>query len=179
MATAHDRAVLNQILNPLLPNSDGLDEVKHEEVVIEHEGFARSVELEREGVRLAESGKSADAIAVFSKAIESCPVNPSAYNNRAQAYRLNEQIEEALADLNEALKLGNEKGKAACQAFVQRGSIYRLQGNDDKAREDFQAAAELGSSFAKMQLVTLNPYAAMCNKMLSDVFSNMKNGKTS
>jgi len=37
---------------------------------------------------------------------------------------------------------------------------------DDKAREDFTRAAKAGSSFAKSQLVALNPYAAMCNAML-------------
>ncbi|KYM80333.1 Tetratricopeptide repeat protein 36 like protein [Atta colombica] len=37
---------------------------------------------------------------------------------------------------------------------------------DDKAREDFTRAAKVGSSFAKSQLVALNPYAAMCNAML-------------
>ncbi|KIH43521.1 hypothetical protein ANCDUO_26472, partial [Ancylostoma duodenale] len=42
---------------------------------------------------------------------------------------------------------------------------------------DFQKAADLGSSFAKMQLVALNPYAAMCNKMLSEVFNNLRQGK--
>ena len=44
-------------------------------------------------------------------------------------------------------------------------------------QEDFQKAADLGSPFAKMQVVAFNPYAAMCNKMLSEVFSDLHKGK--
>ncbi|PIO75238.1 hypothetical protein TELCIR_02727 [Teladorsagia circumcincta] len=86
-------------------------------------------------------------------------------------------ISEALDDLNQAISLSKGVGRSACQAFVQRAMIHRLHGDDDSARADFQKAAELGSSFAKMQVIALNPYAAMCNKMLSEVFSNLKKGK--
>lgn len=49
--------------------------------------------------------------------------------------------------------------------------------NSNFLQADFQKAADLGSPFAKMQVVALNPYAAMCNKMLSEVFNNLKQGK--
>ncbi|CAJ0574758.1 unnamed protein product, partial [Mesorhabditis spiculigera] len=42
---------------------------------------------------------------------------------------------------------------------------------------DYEQASSLGSSFAKMQLVALNPYAAMCNKMLAEVMGNMRQPK--
>ncbi|KAK6062090.1 hypothetical protein COOONC_00239 [Cooperia oncophora] len=86
--------------------------------------------------------------------------------------------EEALTDLNQAISLSNGVGRSACQAFVQRAMIHRLRGDDDSARADFQKASELGSSFAKMQMVALNPYAAMCNKMLSEVFEQSQARKT-
>lgn len=42
---------------------------------------------------------------------------------------------------------------------------------DDEAKKDFVRAAKAGSSFAKSQLVALNPYAAMCNAMLREITS--------
>ncbi|CAB3404366.1 unnamed protein product [Caenorhabditis bovis] len=178
MTTEHDRAVLNQILNPLMPTTQVTNnDIQYEEIKIDHEGYVESVKLEQQGVILAEGGKIDEAIEIFTKAIEKCEINPSAYNNRAQAYRMQKKPNEAMNDLNEALRLSPAKSKIACQAYVQRASIYRLQDENEKAREDFQKAADLGSSFARMQLVALNPYAAMCNKMLSEVFENLKQGK--
>jgi len=64
------------------------------------------------------------------------------------------------------VELSEGKGRAGTQALCQRGALYRWMEQDDKAREDFTRAAKTGSSFAKSQLVALNPYAAMCNAML-------------
>mgnify|MGYP001792502558 CR=1 FL=1 len=65
----------------------------------------------------------------------------------------------------------------ACQAFTQRAMIRRLEGDDDGCRSDFAKAAELGSKFAKQQLVNLNPYAALCNQMLSEMMCKIKRGE--
>ncbi|PAV82962.1 hypothetical protein WR25_08186 isoform B [Diploscapter pachys] len=178
MSTTRDRAVLSRILNPLMPSEDisNNNDVAVDKP-IEHEGYAESKELEKQGVRTAEGGDVNAAIEIFTRAISTCDINPSAYNNRAQAYRLAEKNEEALADLNRAIELSEGQGKSGCQAFVQRAMIHRLKGDDDAARADFEKAANLGSSFAKLQLVALNPYAAMCNKMLSEVFQNLREGK--
>lgn len=83
----------------------------------------------------------------------------------------------ALEDLNMAIMLSNGQGKPACQAFTQRGMIYRLEGQDDQALNDFKRAAALGGEFARSQVVLMNPYAAMCNKMLSDVISKLRAGE--
>ena len=56
--------------------------------------------------------------------------------------------------------------------------IHRLRGQDDDAREDFEAASSLGSAFAKAALASMNPYAAMCNQMLKNVFSALENGNS-
>lgn len=50
-------------------------------------------------------------------------------------------------------------------------------GDDEGCRSDFQKAADLGSAFAKQQLVALNPYAALCNSMLSQMMSNAVKGE--
>jgi hypothetical protein len=52
--------------------------------------------------------------------------------------------------------------------------MNRRKGQDDLARVDFEAAARLGSQFAKMQLIELNPYAALCNQMLLDVMGKLQ-----
>ena len=117
-------------------------------------------------------------------AISAAPERPSCYNNRAQAYRLKGEIQSALNDLNMAIRqyhdninANNAAGKRAVkQAYCQRGLIYRRNGREQEAMSDFKIAAEMGSGFAKSVLVELNPYAAMCNKMLKDVFSKLEEG---
>lgn len=65
------------------------------------------------------------------------------------------------------------KGRAGVQALCQRGALYRWMEKDDEAKEDFIRAAKAGSSFAKSQLVAMNPYAAMCNAMLREITSKV------
>lgn len=81
----------------------------------------------------------------------------------------------ALEDLDRAIALSGGTGQAACQALVQRGLLRRLACQDDEARADFEKAAALGSAFARQQAVALNPYAALCNKMLSEVINKLRN----
>lgn len=76
---------------------------------------------------------------------------------------------EALRNLHLAVELSEGKGKAGIQALCQRGALYRWMEQNDKAKEDFTRAAKAGSSFAKSQLVAMNPYAAMCNAMLREI----------
>lgn len=58
---------------------------------------------------------------------------------------------------------------------MQRGLIHRLQSRDEEARQDFERAARLGSSFARRQLVLLNPYSALCNQMLCEMLGRLRN----
>ncbi|XP_049778970.1 tetratricopeptide repeat protein 36 [Schistocerca gregaria] len=179
MSTQHDREILDTIFNPLGPLADKLpDEATDESVKDEEDESDPTVkaakQLEMDAVTLAESGNIEAAINLFTKAIATAPSRPSAYNNRAQAYRLGGKISEAVADLNLAIQLSNGRGKSGCQALCQRGIIHRKEGNDDLAKEDFKAAANLGSKFAKHQLVEMNPYAALCNQMLHDVMKKLQ-----
>ena len=76
-----------------------------------------------------------------------------------------------------AIQLSGGRGKVAEQAYTQRGLIRRLQGCDG-ALEDFKAAAKLGSRFAGKQVVAMNPYAALCNQMLSEALGKLRRGET-
>ena len=56
--------------------------------------------------------------------------------------------------------------------------MHRRDGRDDEAMADFRQSAALGSELAKSLLVQLNPYAAMCNKMLKNVFQSLEQGSS-
>lgn len=81
----------------------------------------------------------------------------------------------AILDLERAIALSGGAGRTACQALVQRGLLFRLGNQAEEARKDFTRAAELGSKFAQQQAVMLNPYAALCNRMLSEVICKLRN----
>lgn len=78
---------------------------------------------------------------------------------------------EALKDLTLAVELSKGNGGAGIRALCQRGALYRWMKQDENARVDFARAARAGSSFARSQLVALNPYAAMCNSMLCEIMA--------
>ena len=92
-------------------------------------------------------------------------------------YRLQNQIDLALADLDTAIQLSGGRGKVAEQAYTQRGLIRRFHRENEAALEDFKAAAKLGSRFAQTQVVSMNPYAALCNQMLNEAFDKLRKGE--
>jgi len=61
-------------------------------------------------------------------------------------------VDLALADLDTAIRLSRGCGRAAEQAYTQRGLVWRLRGEDERALEDFKSAARLGSRFAERQV---------------------------
>ncbi|XP_077998331.1 tetratricopeptide repeat protein 36-like isoform X2 [Glandiceps talaboti] len=144
----------------------------------ETEAVKEAKRLEIQGVKAAESGDINAAMEYFNLAVNVVPERASGYNNRAQALRLKGDIQGAIQDLDKAIELSKGVGKAACQAYTQRGLIRRLEGEEEQALEDFKKAANLGSDFAKSQVIQMNPYAAMCNKMLSEVMTKLKNGES-
>ncbi|KAI1728454.1 TPR repeat domain-containing protein [Ditylenchus destructor] len=181
MSTIRDKAVLNLILNPVMPTQDWdqTSETNTDSNLSHLPNYEESEQIQMEGIKLAESGNFEEALKKFDEAIRLCPENPSPYNNRAQVLRLQENadIEGAITDLNRAIELSGSKGKSAAQAFSQRALIHQLRGDNDSAKDDYESAAALGSTFAKTQLVALNPYAAMCNAMLADVFAKTQRGE--
>ncbi|XP_072283461.1 forkhead box protein R1 isoform X1 [Pyxicephalus adspersus] len=180
MSTQNDAAVLHALFNPNAPfgdiserNEENLQEEANQDCKFPADLLEEARNLELLGVQSAESGDPNTAVERFSKAIELLPDRASAYNNRAQALRLQGDITGALEDLNRALELSGGKGVAGRQALVQRGLILRLKGNEEAAKNDFLLAANQGSEFAKQQLVVLNPYAALCNRMLRDMIQKL------
>ncbi|CAG7723774.1 unnamed protein product [Allacma fusca] len=181
MATETDNDILNHIFNPLLPTGELAFDTDSEETAVTTESeelypaeTKQSKRYDEEGVRAAENGDIDKALTFFTKSIQVAPFRASGYNNRAQSYRLLGDIAAAKTDLNNAINLSGGKGRPACQAFCQRGLIYLRENHIEDARKDFEAAAKLGSQFAKAQLVQLNPYAALCNKMLRDVIGKLQ-----
>lgn len=81
----------------------------------------------------------------------------------------------ALVDLAKSLDLCNDSHPLTqCRALCQRGIIKRKQNDIDAARDDFNESAKLGSKFAREQLVTLNPYARLCNQMVSKLLADLQ-----
>lgn len=180
MATENDRAVLEAVFNPLF-SEFGFSTEAEEALsgdAVQEDGTPNQVKtLEVEGVQAAEKGDIDQAIEIFSEVIRLVPNRASGYNNRAQALRIKGDVDRALEDLNNAINLGQGNKHAAAQALCQRGLIYRLREQDQDAQADFKEAAKLGSPFAKNQLVQMNPYAALCNRMLGQMFAKLRQGE--
>ena len=80
---------------------------------------------------------------------------------------------EAKADLDKAIELTKGKGNVGTNALCQRALINHLNGHSEDALEDLQLAADQGHPLAKSFLVQLNPYAALCNQMLSQMINEL------
>ncbi|XP_054731636.1 tetratricopeptide repeat protein 36 homolog [Anastrepha obliqua] len=178
--SAHDQLVLDSIFNPLELTSSVAQVIQPEsradlvDIEADSAEVHQSKALEVSAIKLAEEGQLSEALQVFEQALNVAPTRASVYNNRAQALRLANRDEDALADLNKAIELAIELPRTKSTALCQRGVLYRKQNNLDAARKDFEAAALLGSSFAKTQLVEINPFAALCNQMLRQAFDQLK-----
>lgn len=168
-----DRAVLNTIFDPLqsLGLSDFSKEVETTDTFEEDHLDSRISEIVRKAIICAEAKNFDESFRLFDEALKQAPESPSILNDRAQALRLANRNREALMDLHLAVELSQGKGRAGVQALCQRGALFRWMKQDDEAKKDFVRAAKAGSSFAKSQLVALNPYAAMCNAMLREITS--------
>lgn len=182
MSNPHDRIILNSVVNPLLPLGEGVYDDEHEipDTLKDDEEdtpkIRESKTLEQKAIVACESGCYPKALELFAEALNAAPERASVYNNRAQVHRLMNQDNLAKMDLNRAIELSKGQGRSACQAFCQRGLLLKKEGNDPEAMADFRRSADLGSEFAKSLLVQLNPYAAMCNKMLKNVFQALETG---
>jgi tetratricopeptide (TPR) repeat protein len=98
-----DDAILDAIFNNgptdyLITTEDKLTE--------DYPNLMQLKQFEFDALALAQEGKLEESVQVFSKAIEACPLYASAYNNRAQAFRLLNQNDKALLDLDKAIEYG-------------------------------------------------------------------------
>lgn len=134
--------------------------------------------LEKESVVAAEAGNKSKSLEMLSQAIKLLPMKASLFNNRAQVLQLHGKTEEAISDLDEAIKLTNGKGSVAMNAYTQRAVIrIKLNGfgpENKEAINDLKSGEMLGSDFCKKLLVKFNPYSALCNSMLSSMMKELK-----
>ncbi|XP_038634532.1 tetratricopeptide repeat protein 36 [Scyliorhinus canicula] len=180
MATLSDQMVLQVIFNPNNPYGDNLGLEAEVELTDDDSKFdpalvKQAKDLELHGISLTESGNVDAAVEIFSQAIAIIPERASGYNNRAQTLRLKGDTTGAMSDLNKAVELSRGRGRTASLALVQRGILHRLCGQDQEALQDFKQAAELGNGFAKGQVTLMNPYAALCNRMLAKMVAKLRN----
>jgi tetratricopeptide (TPR) repeat protein len=123
---------------------------------------------EARGVALLMLKRLDDAIGAFDKAIELAnPKVPGLYTNRARAYALKEDMDKALADLGEAIKINpNELG-----ALLLRARVYQMKQEFDKAMEDVSHVLRLRPGLIAAIEVRAGLYAAQgkFNEAITDL----------
>lgn len=137
-----------------------------------------SKRLEMKAIESANNGQYDQAFDYFQQALQLWPENASVLNNRAQTYRLQNRIADARQDLDEAIQLLGDLNlsvdshlrQVARQAYCQRALIHLLEENRELGLKDMQQSAQLGNQFARAYMAKMNPYAALCNQMLQDMF---------
>jgi protein O-mannosyl-transferase len=90
---------------------------------------------------LMQSGKTAEAIIEYSKAIEFDGKYSEAYNNRGTAYGKLKEYEKAIKDFSKAIEL-NDKYDVA---FKNRGMAFNKLGKKKEACNDWEMATKLGN----------------------------------
>ncbi|KAG0257099.1 Tetratricopeptide repeat protein 36 [Mortierella polycephala] len=177
--SAKDARILDMVFNPegtMLPDKETETMLNAEPTVIEAELLKKVKALEAEGVLMAEKDDISGAITKFTEVIEVCPTYASGYNNRAQAYRIQENDEAALKDLDKAIENGHGQIDILKQAYTQRGIIKKLKGDKDGAQVDFERGARYGNPVAKAVAVQDNPISQLCGAMVMEMLNKEMNG---
>ncbi|KAH3818355.1 hypothetical protein DPMN_119962 [Dreissena polymorpha] len=55
--------------------------------------------------------------------------------------------------------------------------LIHFSEKDKEAKCNLTQASHLGGQFAKQLLLSMNPYAALCNQMLADVIGKLRTGE--
>ncbi|KAF9429942.1 Tetratricopeptide repeat protein 36 [Entomortierella beljakovae] len=172
--SANDAKILDMVFNPegtMLPDKETTDMLNSEPTVIDPDLLKKLKAFEAEAVLLAERDDISGAMAKFTEAIELCPTYASAYNNRAQAHRIQENTAAALQDLDKAIEYGNGQPDILKQAYTQRGIIKKLKGDKDGAQVDFERGARYGNPVAKAVAVQDNPISQLCGAMVMEMLN--------
>lgn len=98
-------------------------------------------QLELKAVEQASSKQMQEALGTFARALALWPEGASIYNNRAQVHRLLNQLDEAKADLDQAILLSDGGTKhqnelVSRQAYCQRALIHLLRENKEQGKVD-------------------------------------------
>mmetsp|Transcript_44856 Transcript_44856/g.116310 ORF Transcript_44856/g.116310 Transcript_44856/m.116310 type:complete len:218 (-) Transcript_44856:455-1108(-) len=203
MDLANEEAILNYIFDPnktfiassqlgVYRPSGPSEEVKEAAKELSEEDLVR----ERDAVRMAEGGKVEEALAVMNEICTLYPDHAAGFNNRAQVFRMKEDEDKALSDLNTSVtiaearypsgvpaygsiedKLERYKVKrdteVLSQALCQRALVYRKKGEEERSKEDFERAAQLGSGVAtKMRAMHNNFYATICHRAVEEAMAS-------
>ncbi|PVZ98692.1 hypothetical protein BB558_005306 [Smittium angustum] len=189
--SAHDSRIINAILTtgvdeeftrdqllgisePAFNESQAKDEFRKESKAVYEESVLKKIKSnEANAVALAESGDIDQALLLLSDIIKQYPEYGSAYNNRAQVYRLKKDDRRALDDLTKAIEVGDEK--VLGQAYTQRGILKRSMGDEIGCLDDFTNGAKYGNEIAKIATVKENPYAKMCNAIVLKAMAELQN----
>jgi tetratricopeptide (TPR) repeat protein len=95
------------------------------------------------GIKLGNKSDFDRAIADYSEAIRLDPSDPAAYNNRCYAYARAGQLQLAIADCNQALRLGPNANR-----LDTRGFTYLRLGQFDSAIADYDEAVKIDPKLA-------------------------------
>lgn len=113
---------------------------------------ASETELVTEAYRALQAGDTEDAIASFSKAIDSRALAPgmlaNALLNRAHAYQRMNEHQLAIDDYTAALRIDAMSGKVRALALYNRGLSYQRLQRISHAMEDFTSALFLDGQFS-------------------------------
>ena len=183
-SSTHDTDILTYLLTPSLQHGPVVrsNDVTDEELggpgpSISEATHTTLRKMQSEGIRAADDERYEDAVRLFSEVLTVCDHYAPAYNNRAQCYLLLHRDTDALADLHSSIQHAHTDRLTLRQSLTQRGMLYRRQGLDAEARADFGLGARLGSGVCREQLVVMNPYAAMCNAMLTRAMAELQEGR--
>jgi hypothetical protein len=149
----------------------------------------RRVELN--AIRLAESGSLEEAERQLSHMIDKYPIaRPSLWNNRAQVRRLSNNVQGALDDISEVIRIATppqkttpsvDNARVLSHVHTHRATIYMLIARgeiigtlesqspewlEERASHDFALAGRYGSDLARAMAVRTNPYAKMCGAIV-------------
>ncbi len=100
------------------------------------------------GALCATYGNDAAAIKYFQKAISLNPGKSEAYFGQGVSYGQLENFPEAIALIDEAIKMEPRNGLY----YYGRARVYLLAGDKEKAKEDFKKAAELDDEDAQIYI---------------------------
>ncbi|KAJ2003685.1 hypothetical protein GGI04_002886 [Coemansia thaxteri] len=146
------------------------------QVLISESQLADLQARERNAILAAEQdGDVKAAIAQLTQIIEEYPSYASAYNNRAQALRLDgADLSAVLSDLDSAIRHAQDD-KTRGQAYTQKGIVLKAQGGDqDDVFDCFAQGARCGNEVARMAMEKENPYAKLCGKIVSEAMRQLR-----
>ncbi|TPX54695.1 hypothetical protein PhCBS80983_g05834 [Powellomyces hirtus] len=171
----NDEDILNAIFNPdsglSLDGHRPEDDTPHS-TPIDAKLLDQLKQLEQEAVVLAEKDAVDASLEKLNECIRLEPTYASAYNNRAQAYRLKGDTTKALDDLKLAIEHGAGNPPILKQAYTQRAIVRKELGDEAGSESDFAQGARYGNEIAKAA-VKNNPYAKMCNAIVMEAMTKL------